>query len=606
VRLARQGEIANAASVAERAWEELRLPRVPRASIANLRQRREKFVMRARAEFALARRKCGLRPRIALGFTLLGAALAFTSSARANGRFPNAEQLREEASGTLVVSGTYGLLVSANAKDFQFVCESALFGEALQGSWVDPLLEVLPDDTILSGSVNGLRVSRDQGCSFRSDWSLPHDPTFIPPDPSATGASGTVVDLCLANDASRGAIALTSVTQSDGSILEHRLYRTADQAKTWSPLGVAIPSSMVHVVLTVDVAPSDSKRIYVSGSLLGKSVLVVSDDAGASWTAHPLTVADGPGVSGLYVAAVSPSDPERVYLRVNRKSQAEDGSTTWDDSLLVSDDGGVTASERLRQQAALLGFALSSDGKTVLVGYGDPVVAPIVVNADAVGLYAASADTLTFSHPIADFYVSCLRYTASGLYACAKESDPLGMNGDRTDFHVGVFKGAGVPGALSDFTPLLKLKDLRGPLPLASGQASACAGEWANGDAQNPSQVAVCTSLNACAGGAGPVPLSPGAIVCGATPDAGLGVGTAGAQNAGGATSAPPDASAGASAIIQAGSSGGTAQVGSSSSGCGCRVPANERSAGRAFGFWLALGLASRRARRRITIRRAR
>ena len=563
-------------------------------------------MMRVHAEFT-HRRANWLSQRVAFGLALSWAALALTSRASANGRFPNAEQLREQASGALVVSGTYGLLVSGNAKDFQFVCESALFGKTLQGSWVDPLLEVLPGETILSGSVNGLRVSRDEGCSFQSDWSLPHDPTFIPPEPSATGESGTVVDLCLANDASHGAIALTSVTQSDGSIREHRLYRTADQAKTWSPLGVAIPSSLVHVVLTVDVAPSDAKRIYVSGSLLGKSVLVVSEDAGASWTARPLPVADGAGVSGLYVAAVSPTDPQRVYLRVNRKSQADDGSTTWDDSLLVSDDAGVTASERLRQPAALLGFALSADGKTVLAGYGDPVVAPIVVNPDAVGLYAASADTLMFSHEIPDFYVSCLRYSARGLYACAKESDPLGMNGDRTDFHVGVFEGAGVPSALSDFTPLLKLKDLRGPIPLASGQASACAAEWASSDPQNPSQAAVCTSLNACAGGAGPVPLSPGAIVCGATPDAGAGEAGGGAQNAAGTTGAPPDAAvAGSTSAQAAGSGGGPATVASNSSGCDCRVRVGERSAGRALGFWLLLGLAWRRVRRRAAIRRAR
>jgi hypothetical protein len=187
----------------------------------------------------------------------------------ANGRFPNAEQLRELAPGSLVVSGTYGLLVSGNSKDFQFVCESALFGKTLMGSWVDPLLEVLPDGTILSGSVNGLRVSRDHGCSFQSDWSLPHDASFIPPDPNANGPLGTVVDLCPAYDDAHGVIALTSLVQADGSTLDHQLYHTTDGAKSWATLGAAIPTSMVHVVLTVDVAPSDSTHIYVSGNLLG-------------------------------------------------------------------------------------------------------------------------------------------------------------------------------------------------------------------------------------------------------------------------------------------------------------------------------------------------
>jgi hypothetical protein len=347
---------------------------------------------------------------------LLVTALSLLSSlAHANGRFPNAEQLRELAPGSLVVSGTYGLLVSGNSKDFQFVCESTLFGKTLMGSWVDPLLEVLPDGTILSGSVNGLRVSRDHGCSFRSDGSLPYDPAFIPPDPSATGPAGTVVDLCPAYDASHGALALTTLKASDGSTLEHRLYRTTDSAHSWSEFGAPIPTSTVRVVLTVDVAASDPEHVYVSGSSLGKSLLVVSEDAGATWTAHEVALEDDTGVAGLYIAAVSPRDPKRLYLRVSRRSLADDGSTTWDDSLLVSDDAGASTRQVLRQQAALLGFALSPDGNTVLAGYGDPVVAPVVVGDGAVGLYAASADTLDFTARVPNLSVSCLRWAADGL-----------------------------------------------------------------------------------------------------------------------------------------------------------------------------------------------
>ena len=451
-----------------------------------------------------------LRVLIVVALALLGA------SARANGRFPNAEQLREVSPGSLVVSGTYGLLVSGNSKDFQFVCESTLFGKTLLGSWVDPLLEVLPDGTLLSGSRNGLRVSRDHGCSFQSDWSLPHDPAFIPPDPSATGPVGTVVDLCPAYDASGGQVALSSLSASDGSTLEHRLYRTTDGAHSWAELGAPIPTLLVRVVLTVDVAPSDPNHVYVSGSALGKSVLVTSEDAGKTWTAHEVTVEDGQGVAGLYIAAVSPRDPKRLYLRVSRRSLADDGSTTWDDSLLVSDDAGLSTRQVLRQPAALLGFALSPDGSTVLAGYGDPVVAPVVVGDTAVGLYSASAEALEFTQKVPELSVSCLRWATDGLYACAKESDPLASNPLLTDFHVGVFKGSGVPAQMSDFTPLVKLKDLRGPLPWADGTQSACQAEWTTGDPNSPGQASVCASLNACGGSGGAAALSPGAYVCGA------------------------------------------------------------------------------------------
>ena len=135
-----------------------------------------------------------------------------SASAFANGRFPNAQQLREPVPGSLVVSATYGLLVSGNdGQDFQFVCESALFGKALMGSWVDPLLETLPDGTIVSGSQNGLRVSRDRGCSFATDFTLPHDASFVGAGPDANAPKGTVVDVCPGYDSTSSLVALTTL-----------------------------------------------------------------------------------------------------------------------------------------------------------------------------------------------------------------------------------------------------------------------------------------------------------------------------------------------------------------------------------------------------------
>ncbi|HEY4104806.1 MAG TPA: sialidase family protein [Polyangiaceae bacterium] len=544
-------------------------------------------------------RSCASRfAACALCFTLvLGA-----SHARANGRFPNAEQLREVAPGQVVVSGTYGLLVSGNSTDFEFVCESALFGKSLMGSWVDPLLETLPDGTILSGSLNGLRLSRDRGCSFQSDWSLPHDPAFIPPDPSATGKTGTVVDLCPAYDSTHGAIALTTITNSDGSTLEHQLYHTTDNAKTWSALGVPIPTSMVRVVLTVDVAPSDPTHIYVSGNFTGKNILVVSEDSGATWTPHELMVDDSADVGGLYIAAISPTDPKRVYMRVNRQSQADDGSTTWDDSLLVTDDEGMTSRDVLREQAALLAFALSPDGTTVLAGFGDPVVAPIVVDSDVVGLYSASSDALTFTQKIPNFYPSCLRWTSDALYACAKESDPLGLTAGETDFHVGVYQGAGVPSALSDFTVLTKLKDVRGPLPLASGMPSSCETEWTTADPSSPGVGSVCATLNACPGDAGTVTLSAGAIICGETSDAGTSVSgsSSGGQSALGGSGGQSATGGSKNPSAGAGVGAGGTGAGASSGAKGCSCAAGEAPQnGAFFGLFLGLGFALwRRVRR--------
>lgn len=525
-------------------------------------------------------------------------ASAFASAnASANGRFPNAQQLREPAPGSLVVAATYGLLVSGNSgQDFQFVCESALFGKALMGSWADPLLETLPDGTIISGSQNGLRVSRDRGCSFRTEFELPHDASLVTPGQDPVAPQGTVIDVCPAYDSANSVLALTTLHADDGSIIEHRIYKSSDGARSFAPLAMPLEKSQIAVVLTLDAAPSDPLRIYVSGTSAGQSVLAVSSDGGNSYSLHSIAIDDPDGVTGAYIAAVSPTDPNRLYLRVSRKGLDDAGSDTWDDSLLVSDDAGAHFHDVLRRRAALLGFALSPDGTQVLAGFGDPMIPPVITSEDALGIYAATSDTLAFSQRVPNLAVSCLRWTSTALYACAKENNPLATGG--IDFHIGAVKPAAVPDNLQAFEPLLKLRDVRGPLPREDGTPSACAEEWKSTDPNTPAP-STCSALNACASTGS---LSAGAIRCGSAGMLGSGGtttaaggsatnGTGGTSNGTGASATHAaggratnaeggrlnnSAGAGGTSL---GPSGGAANEAESAgkSGCGCRI---ERSAG--------------------------
>jgi hypothetical protein len=229
--------------------------------------------------------------------------------AHANGRFPNAQQLREVAPGKIVVAGTYGLLVSGNAgKDFSYVCESELFGKTTMGSWVDPLLESLADGTLVTGSHDQARRTSDLGCSFTPIWSLPHNPDFLPQDPAATGGSGSVIDVCPSYDGKGGILALASIANPGQPTQEHRLYKSADGA-TWTAMGKPIPITTMNLGLTLDAAPGRAQRIYVSGSLKGTSVLAMTDDAGETWSAANITADDEDIVTGIYIAGVSPTEP---------------------------------------------------------------------------------------------------------------------------------------------------------------------------------------------------------------------------------------------------------------------------------------------------------
>lgn len=490
-------------------------------------------------------------------------ALCTSGTALANGRYPRAQRLKELSSEALLLSGTYGLLLTSNAgKDWYFVCESLLFGRSARGSWIDPQLELL-GGTIVSGSPHALRVSSDLGCTFRTETALPVDPTFFSDD-AQLNPSGVIVDLTpFAAGAESRLMALVTINDADGRALEHRLYESADATAGWQPVGAAIPASMAHPLFTIDVAPSDPSRIYVSGVAADGFVLLRSTDAGASWQSFPIAIDDEADANGAYIAGVSPADPDRLYVRVPRWTEDEEGAAFWDDSLLSSSDGGETFTDVLRRPGNLLGFALSGDGAVVLAGFGDPNVAPIYTDGAQLGLYRASASDLVFEHVLPEVAIGCITWTETALYLCTNDLDPLdAMPG--VSFHVGRTT-LDDPRSLDDFTPLLKLKDVRGPTPWADGSASPCAAEWPEADPSSPDVAATCQAFNACEAKA--VPPSEGAATCSGSAGSGGNGGGAGAS------------SGGASATGGTGSEVGGSSSGASSvarkpppASCGCRV----------------------------------
>lgn len=460
-------------------------------------------------------------PRVHLLAAFSCAVLAFGAEARANGRFPNAQSVRELGSEALVVAGTYGLFVTHDGSDFAYVCESEMFGKAPETATMDPLLEVAPDGSFVTGSLQAARVSREGGCGFETIASLPRNYDFFAEVPPDGAEKGRVSDLSRRGAGSDAPlIALVALVDDAGLPFEHRVYE-ARSGTEFSPIGAPIPKDLLDFALTLDAASSEPNRLYVTGSRANEPVLVRSSDGGESWEALPIPAADPETVLGAYLGAVSANDPARIYVRVSRRRLTENGYYMWDDSLLVSDDAGDAFSEPLRRDAALLGFSLARDGETVLAGYGEPRAEPAVSAREALGIYAApanlpAADT-TFERIVADLDVTCLHAGARGLYACATEVDPLGADpAEEPDFHLGVFAGAALPERRADFTPLLKLRDVRGPLPRAGGDQSPCRGEW----------LATCSQFFACDNDSSD--FGGGAFACGGGAGGQAGAGSAG------------------------------------------------------------------------------
>jgi hypothetical protein len=392
------------------------------------------------------RRRRGARA-VALG--VAGATVFSSSFASANGRFPATNQLviAPADPSFLVLRATFGILVSHDAgATWDGICESAVGFNGAE----DPAVAVTSKGNILAGLYEGLSVSPDQGCS----WGL------------ASELSGWVsADVSVRRDDPHAAVTVAWVQSTDDaglSTFANRVFETADDGAHWMPAGARIdPSALVQ---NIDLAPSNPQRIYVSGVHgiyeTNDVPLFVSDDGGRTFAERPVPV-NIALEAGAFLAAVDPSNPDRVYLRTSPISR-----------LLVSDDAGRSFRAPLQFAGEMQGFALSPDGETIFAG------------GPSDGLWVGDAATLSF-HEVSTLPIQCLAARDGALYACSDDSR----------FALGVSQDRGV-----SFTPLLRLEGIRGLLACpATSATAACANDF----------LPLCQALGGC-NDAGPDPVDAG------------------------------------------------------------------------------------------------
>jgi hypothetical protein len=389
------------------------------------------------------------------------ACLAGGPEARANGRFPRADLVAFQPgdASKLVLRTTFGLLESRDGGlTFSYVCEAALG----LGVEENPAIVVTAGGAQIAGRLDGAIVSRD-GC----EW------TAIPELAGQTvtdltldrGVPGRVVGFGVRGLGADG-YASQVVSSSEGS--------------DWTAIGQPLRADLLP--LSIEVAPSDSQRVYLSARLGTAdefaSLLLRSDDGGASFVESAI-----PGTTGLrlaYIGAVDPRNADRAYLRVDDP----DGTV-----VLATDDAGATFRTLFHGTGTLFGFALSPDGQELAVGGpGD-------------GLWIGSADGDPGKSPTgdgaferrADIGPSCLAWEDTFLYACADES---------AGFSLGRSEDEG-----RTFAPLLRFSALCGD--------TACSGETRVGRQCGAAWEAVAPQIGAtCATGGAqakpPVATSPG------------------------------------------------------------------------------------------------
>jgi hypothetical protein len=381
-----------------------------------------------------------------------------SGQASANGRFPRAQRLLEDPQDPhrLILGATYGLLVTADrGTSWRHVCEAA-YGE--RDLTVDALTALSVEGALLAGIYSGVSRAERDACDFRR----------------TLGRSNreAVPDFALSVSVPGRALAIMVAIPEEGEPYS-QLYRSDDDARTWQPLGERLPGVM-RTPLTIDVAPSDADRIYLSG--LGADdagVLLRSRDGGASF--EPLSIpTDGPSFEYPYIAAIDADDPDRLYVRTDFwQYDPETSSTTARDALLYSDDAGASFSELARANGKLFGFAFSPNGSELLLGYGDPLEAGgnRLTDPEALGIYRAPKGSSAFEKRYTGS-VGCLSWTERGIYVCTHESQTgfsLGLI-EQTDFDL-----ARPP----QLEALLVLADVVGPLECdACSSGAACPSYW--------------------------------------------------------------------------------------------------------------------------------
>jgi hypothetical protein len=303
------------------------------------------------------------------------AALLAVSPAGANGRYPLSNQLvvGPKDPAHIAVRATFGLVLSADrGKSWHWVCEAA--AQFVNGE--DPPIEVTANNSLIVASSQAFTTSADFGCN----WALPESEQAIVDSDVDPGNPERVVSAASRFDAGKYSFALR---------------QSLDNGATWQQLGVPAEG----YVMTLAIAPTDPRRIYVSTTSLsdGTPSVVRTDDEGASWHPFVLPTTDAPVP---YIAAIDPVNADRVYVR----APASQGG----DVLLVSENAGKDWKQILKARGTLAGFAVSPDGAQLAVG--GPT--------DSVQL--ASATDYAFT-PVSDVGVTCLTWTADGIFACADQ-----------------------------------------------------------------------------------------------------------------------------------------------------------------------------------------
>jgi hypothetical protein len=370
---------------------------------------------------------------------LLTAALA--SDAAANGRPPatNGVTFHPADASALYIRSTFGLLVSKDdGCSFRWVCEKAIG----YGGEFDPKYAIATDGTIFATTFEGLRVSRDGGCSWvTATADQPKGPDNL---------DGIWIDaLDIAPDGTVWIATAESAAPND-------VYSSSDNGVTFTPRG---QNSTTIWWKSVKAARSNAARVYLTGyqvaGLLPDGTQATptahlrrSDTGGLSWLPlelfgsrrNPPDMKFGPTPIVL-VAAIDPKNADTLLL-ISVNANGNKG-----DRLYRSTDAGYSFTEVLATTEPIRDTVFAQDGAVYV--------------ATPSGSFKSTDNGLTFAPLAGSPQLACLGQRSDGkLVGCGANWEPD-------------FKAVAVSSDSTQWSKQFRFVELAGPLDCPAGTTCA-------------------------------------------------------------------------------------------------------------------------------------
>ena len=280
-----------------------------------------------------------MRPGLALLLLLVAGPLLGATPARADGSFPDAQEilLPADRPQQIILGTNFGLIASEDGgQTWLFSCEHGL--SAYAGPY---RLAPLPSHRVLAITASaGLIYSDDDSCTWQA----------------ARGTVAEVLPYAFSVDPSDGRrVYLMGAPRKDLRAGDS-LYVSEDGGLSFgAPVFTAPPGS---ALLTVLAAPSRPSTVLVAMYGADKHpVLLRSQDAGKHWEVGA-DLAASFGDNPFELLSIDSADPDRIYVRILEPSA---------ETLGISKDGGKTFVSSVSIPGKLRGFLKLASG-TILVG----------------------------------------------------------------------------------------------------------------------------------------------------------------------------------------------------------------------------------------------